>query len=52
MRKYLEMWSKVAVGIRKYVVVTDPEETNLVLILEGEKETILDLEEPSESASK
>jgi regulator of protease activity HflC (stomatin/prohibitin superfamily) len=52
MRKYLAMWSEVTADIRKYVVVADPEKTELILILEGEKETILDLEEPGESASK
>ena len=52
MRKYLAMWREVTADIRKYVVVADPEKTELILILEGEKETILDLEEPGESASK
>ena len=51
-RKYLEMWKKVTQDIRKIVVLVNPEKTNLILILEGEKETILDLSEPEESPNR
>ncbi len=51
-RKYLDMWQRVTANIRKTVVVADPQKTNLILILEGEKETILDLEEPESSSQK
>jgi regulator of protease activity HflC (stomatin/prohibitin superfamily) len=47
-RKYLDMWTKVTPDIRKFVILSDPEETDLIIILEGQKETVLDLSEPDE----
>jgi regulator of protease activity HflC (stomatin/prohibitin superfamily) len=46
MRKYLEMLTEVARAIRKIVVLGDADETDLIIILDPEKQTILDLGEP------
>jgi regulator of protease activity HflC (stomatin/prohibitin superfamily) len=46
MRKYLDMLTEVARDIRKVVVLGDPDRTDLIIILEPEKQSILDLNEP------
>jgi len=46
MRKYLEVLIRAVEGIRKYVVVVDKTVTDLVIIFETEKPSLLDLAEP------
>lgn len=48
MRKYLDVLTKSVERIRKFVIVADPETTDLVIQIETEKPGLLDLAEPGE----
>ncbi|MHC4610519.1 MAG: hypothetical protein ACYS7M_09245, partial [Planctomycetota bacterium] len=51
-RKYLGVLTESVKDIRKFVLVGDRESTNLIIEIETEKQSILDLTEPGPGASK